>query len=705
LQDKDSQLQRTQERLNRTNEELESSRYKLAAAEETSREARRNMGFANLKLKEAERAMGEQSAAAEEKLSAANAQLRNTEARLNEAQRERERANIENNQSKKQLAELTQQNENLENGVGLLESNLNFTRSQILSAERQRDSLAEMNGLYFKQLKATHTELTARTEDLYRVQGENEFLRTQLGEKEQEIEGLRANLGGLVNALHSEVTGESAQVVLGGLRKLKEVAATLPPDIAINVHVQYLDRTISTVGDIGNAIAELEDEIFTAPERRLAEFQRDLETIAQSLSIGAVYGEEHDQALERLCKNGAGIDVDHADRAITGQEFLGVANVVTRKSFEVLLREDPSLTELRGKVGSSIDIDAHVSKYLPGVGEEFTAYGQESHSFHEYFNKLGELVIAARNQAIEDVKNQAAAMLLEAIKTNNSDADCASLIEACGGQGECFARMVNVEADRVATLVAANGGISPEAIEDMRQRTAFHEVDNVNNFLIHSRIQLAQAFGAPLAALARHRFVDQGNGTWQDPDAVKTLFTQINSECNGIVSGLNFVSYLNERSSAENVENTMRGALAIAHGQIGEDFVNFFTGDQNTENVTLRLNNFIFHMLQPIGAENPEVFNEAASQWVVKSPGEEMVACFCKTAQCLAEGDTESSTFHTSRNKFSGQFFLTAYDSLYNLQHFLPIEFAPAFEYQKSACQQLFNISQRNTAPEVEFFA
>jgi hypothetical protein len=108
------------------------------------------------------------------------------------------------------------------------------------------------------------------------------------------------------------------------------------------------------------------------------------------VSIGARYEADHDPPLERFCRD------------LKGAEFLAVANLVVRKSFEVLLQGDAAITELRKLVGAHIDIDASLNKYFDQITEAFAAYGQESHSFHECFNRLGELIAVARNQALEN---------------------------------------------------------------------------------------------------------------------------------------------------------------------------------------------------------------------------------------------------------------------------------------------------------------
>jgi hypothetical protein len=96
-------------------------------------------------------------------------------------------------------------------------------------------------------------------------------------------------------------------------------------------------------------------------------------------------------------------------------------------------------------------------------------------------------------------------------------------------------------------------------------------------------------------------------------------------------------------------------------------------------------------MLQPVRKLNPEQFDAVARQWMVKLPGEELVACFHKVRKCLAEGDVGSATFQVALDKFLGQFVLTAHDSLKNLQSDFPHEFGPTFENRKSQCVDLWS--------------
>jgi predicted nucleic acid-binding Zn-ribbon protein len=706
LQNKEFDLLLAQRRLDETNKRLKSLNGQLADTNENLQSTRNQLVAAEGRLSATERTMGNQLAAAEGKLSAARNQLQRTETRLIKANEERNEANASSAQWRMRLAEFTRQNEDLVSNVRRLESKLEFTQIQLDSKKQEQDSISRRGNELNEQLEATRARLAEKTAEFDQVQKENEQLRAQLENAEREVKQYRETLSDLLNALQGEVAGETDEVVLGGLRKLQEVTSSLPGDIAVNLHVRCLNRTIENIAEIKDAIAQLEDKIFSAPERQRAEFEANLEQAGRAVAAGARCGEEYNPALERFCKIGAGINVDYGDRDLSAAEFLAVANSVAKRSFEVLLRDDEDLAKLRGLVGDRIDIDASMNQYFTRVTEEFAAYVQEGHFFHECFNRLGELVGATRDQAIENVKNFAAGMILDAIKTGDSGAGDGQIshqfienfVVACGGQGECFARMVSVEADRIATLTT--GMDVPDldgAIAAMREYTAFDDARSVDDFLLQARIRLAQAFDGPISTLAQHRFVDQGDGTWQDPDVVKGVFTQVNEECNHVLRRLHFGNYLNARNltagGVVDVGSLIDEVSAIVNREVfSEAFQNFFASGKSIEDTTLQLNNFILWMLQPIRGLNPEQFDEIAKRaLLVKLPGEEMVACFCKVRDCVANGDVDSATFQVALNKFFLQFILTACDSLGNLQSVFPFELASVFDMQKSTCWQLLN--------------
>jgi hypothetical protein len=85
--------------------------------------------------------------------------------------------------------------------------------------------------------------------------------------------------------------------------------------------------------------------------------------------------------------------------------------IVVEGSFSALLQRDPALDEPRHR--------REIPRHLPRVWKEFRADAQKSRSFHECFYSLGELVVDARNQGIESVKNFAGALLVDGIKTGD----------------------------------------------------------------------------------------------------------------------------------------------------------------------------------------------------------------------------------------------------------------------------------------------
>jgi hypothetical protein len=195
---------------------------------------------------------------------------------------------------------------------------------------------------------------------------------------------------------------------------------------------------------------------------------------------------------------------------------------VAKKSFKIVLQENAAITKLRELLGARVNANASINQYLTRVTEEFAAYVREGHSFHESFNRLGGLVGATRDQAIEDVKNLAEEMIFNAIKTGDSGAGDGQIshpfienfFTACAGQGECFARMVSVEVDMVVALTRDMDVPDLDgAMAAMRGYTALDEARRVDDFLLQAPIRLIQAFDGPISTLAQHRFVDQGDGT------------------------------------------------------------------------------------------------------------------------------------------------------------------------------------------------
>jgi DNA repair exonuclease SbcCD ATPase subunit len=351
LAEREHKLERASEELPSGQKELDCTNGQLKSLNEQLAAATKDLQSAWSRL-----------AAAKRELSAAREQLRHTETQLVEVGKERDKANASN----AQLAELTRPNGLVDN-VKRLKSELENTQIQLANEEQRLDSILRRRAELDEQLKATQACLDKKTADLNKVRNENERLWAQLEDAEREVEQYSETLDGLLKALQGEVAGETDEVVLGGLKRLREVASSIPGDIAANLHVRCLNRTIRNVAEIKNLVALLEDTIFNAPKRRREEFEANLKQIGKDMAVGARDGEKYDLALKRFCKIGAGKDVDYGDRDLSGDEFLAAANSVAKKSFEILLHNDDDITKLQKLVGDRIDVNASMSQYLPGL--------------------------------------------------------------------------------------------------------------------------------------------------------------------------------------------------------------------------------------------------------------------------------------------------------------------------------------------------
>jgi hypothetical protein len=82
-----------------------------------------------------------------------------------------------------------------------------------------------------------------------------------LTNKQREVDELKRQLNAIIEVLQREIAGATDQAVLERLKLLGEIAANLPPDIAFNLHVRYLDRTITDIQGLAAAAVELESNV------------------------------------------------------------------------------------------------------------------------------------------------------------------------------------------------------------------------------------------------------------------------------------------------------------------------------------------------------------------------------------------------------------------------------------------------------------
>jgi hypothetical protein len=563
-----------------------------------------------------------------------------------------------------------ERDESPENVVERLKGELLAARWNLVKKTQNRDMICDDWYELKKQKMATLANLNAATVELETMRTKAAQLGEQLEEKKQRIERYGWALRSLIGTLREEIFDETEGTLLGELKNLHTMAANLPPGMAIYLCIGRLDTAIANIRGMENSLDVLEDKIITAPERRRAEFEANLETIGASAATGAQhFNESHDWMLEKFCKIGAGIDTDYADRPATVDEFIGVINLVIDASLGHLSR-DGDIGAYKDKFG----IDALVNQYSHSIKTTLEVNVREGYLRYECFNRLGELMLTTKNLAIENVKNQIAAKVLDAIKNYNyGDDDCevptqlaTNFIEACGGQRAFFARMLAVEVDRVAKLVepiratiAGLGEAMDAAILVMGGCTEFVEVESTDDFVVQAKFQLMQTFDAPLRTLARAMFANLGNGT---RGKIGEIFACINLKCNLLARGSDFDGFVKRLNLGGGShffnETTWAEINSIAERRYDESFTNFFTG--NIKTLLLKINGFMLRDVQLSG--DVDSSDKIVYWWEMQLPDEEMVAFFYKIQHCIENGDCGSGIFHVALDEFFRQLIFIACD-------------------------------------------
>ncbi|MDR3274363.1 MAG: hypothetical protein LBS87_03490, partial [Puniceicoccales bacterium] len=269
--------------------------------------------------------------------------------------------------------------------------------------------------------------------------------------------------------------------------------------------------------------------------------------------------------------------------------------------------------------------------------------------------------------------------VIEIIKGNSTGDDAAyidAFVNLCGGQSAAFKRMLSVEADKIGHFVRPIA--REEAIVHMRDGVAFGEnVGTPEDFLSRSRLLLLRSVEGLMHDLSQFRFVYIGDGMWRDDDAVKSAFSMLNSEANGIASSFGYFEFLRRKEQfGENqgpeIVRQRNQILSIAEGNPNEDFVNFFTpdpGEGSFETLLNRLNIFMLDLYT--GVTGRDYGDPEFDRIRVVLPGEEMTAYFCKVTNCVIRGDSESLEFEGARRGFLKQFILTARNALVESEGFL----------------------------------